>query len=547
MTSPEAKVDLGSTSLRTTAATRIQGSGEMADLFRSKDWSQTSLGPVESWSESLLATVNIMLLSPHSFAFYWGPGLTLLYNDVYRNFLGDKHPNALGATGPEVWQEAWDIIGPSILAALDHGTIKNETEALIPILTDGRIQDRWWTYVLYPLFENDRIIGVANPGSEVTAGVLARKALQESEERVRLALVAANAIGTWDWDVQNDLVYADERFAKLYGVDPEFARRGTPIQEFFRNIHPDDLDRTSHLIQAVMQGKPDFAAEYRVIQSGGANQASSMRWVSTLGRCTYDETGKPIRFPGVTVDITEKKMRDEALIRTEKLAAVGKLAASIAHEINNPLEAVMNLLYLARMNDLPEIVNQYLDLAEQELRRVSVISTQTLRFHRQLTNPMEVTCEELFESVLNIYQGRIHNANVVVEKSKLAGRSILCFDGEIRQVLNNLVGNAIDALQPVGGRLILRSREGTNWRSGAKGLILTVADTAAGISPEVLKRVFEPFYSTKGMGGTGLGLWVSEEIVHRHGGALRARSSMRAGQSGTVFTLFLPFEAVSRH
>ena len=542
MNPSEIKTVTGRSVTPATVTSRIQGSGEMADLFRSKDWSATPLKAVETWSECLLATVNILLLSPLSFAVYWGPELTLLYNDVYRQFLGDKHPKALGAAGPTVWVEAWNIIGPPILASLNQGTTINETEALIPILTDGRLQDRWWNYSFYPLFEGGQIAGVANPGAEVTDRVLTRISLQNSEERVRLALIAANAVGTWDWDVTNDLVYADERFAKLYGVDPEVATRGTTVQDFFRNIHPDDIARTSRLIQTVMQGKPDFSAEYRIVLHD-----NSIRWVSALGRCSYDEAGKPVRFLGVTVDITEKKKHDEALIRTEKLAAVGKLASSIAHEINNPLEAVMNLLYLARMNDLSDVVGQYLDLAEQELRRVSIISTQTLRFHKQLTNPIEVTCAELFESVLNMYQGRIRNANIRVEKRKRAVRAILCFDGEIRQVLNNLVGNAIDALQPISdGRLILRSREGTSWRTGAKGLILTVADNAGGMAPDALKQAFEPFFTTKGMGGTGLGLWVSEEIAHRHGGAIRLRSSMRPGHSGSVFALFLPFDAVQR-
>jgi PAS domain S-box-containing protein len=542
LNSPEAKSSTGGATDPVQNPSRIQGTGEMADLFRAKDWSTTPLGAVETWSETLLATVNIMLLSPLSFAVYWGAELTLLYNDVYRLFLGAKHPEALGTPGPTVWVEAWPIIGLSILATLTEGKTTNETEALIPILTDGQLQDRWWTYGLYPLFENSRVVGVANPGTDVTTGVITRKALQESEARVRLALVAANAVGTWDWDVSKDLVYADERFAKLYGVDPEVAKRGTTIQEFFRNIHPDDFPRTSQLIDAVMHGKADFSAEYRVVLKDG-----SVRWVSALGRCSYDEAGRPTRFPGVSVDITEKKKRDEALIRTEKLAAVGKLASSIAHEINNPLEAVTNLLYLARMHDSSNEVKQYLDLAEQELRRVSSISTQTLRFHKQLSNPVEVSCEELFTSVLNIFTGRIRTARIQIEKRKRAQRNILCFDGEIRQVLNNLVGNAIDALQLTGGgRLLLRSREGSNWRTGAEGLILTVADSAGGMAPESLKQVFEPFFTTKGISGTGLGLWVSEEIVHRHGGVMRVKSSNRPGRSGTVFALFLPFEAVIR-
>jgi signal transduction histidine kinase len=120
---------------------------------------------------------------------------------------------------------------------------------------------------------------------------------------------------------------------------------------------------------------------------------------------------------------------------------------------------------------------------------------------------------------------------------------VVCLDGEIRQVLNNLVGNAIDAMAASGGRLLLRSREGTNWTSGAKGVVFTVADTGSGMRPETVARMFEPFFTTKGLSGTGLGLWVSHDIVQRHHGKLRVKSTSKQGQSGTVFTLFLPFDS----
>ena len=155
-------------------------------------------------------------------------------------------------------------------------------------------------------------------------------------------------------------------------------------------------------------------------------------------------------------------------------------------------------------------------------------------------------CQELIEGGLSIYQGRILNAGISVEKRKRASHPVTCFDGEIRQVLNNLVSNAIDAMHPHGGRLLLRSRESTNWKTGRRGLVLTVADTGPGMNQVTVKRIFEPFFTTKGNAGTGLGLWISCEIIDRHGGTLRVRSSQREGRSGTVFTIFLPFAAVQR-
>ena len=244
-------------------------------------------------------------------------------------------------------------------------------------------------------------------------------------------------------------------------------------------------------------------------------------------------------------DITERKRIEQALLRSEKLAAVGRLAASIAHEINNPLEAVTNLLYLAgRAEDLTEI-RQYLGSADQELSRVSAITTQTLRFHKQSTTPTAVTCESLLEAAVSIFQGRILNSNIHVERRSVCKAPIHCFEGEIRQVLSNLIGNAIDAMQPRGGRLLLRGRQGHDG-AGREGVFLTVADNGPGMSRETSARAFEPFFTTKGSRGTGLGLWVCQEIVGRHGGGLRLRSSQRHSASGTVITIFLPFANISR-
>jgi PAS domain S-box-containing protein len=246
------------------------------------------------------------------------------------------------------------------------------------------------------------------------------------------------------------------------------------------------------------------------------------------------------------VDVTESKRAELALMQTEKLAAVGRLASSIAHEINNPLESVTNLLYLARESAVNPQAREYLHLADRELRRVSVIANQTLRFHRQSSKPKPLTCNDLIDSALTIYQGRLFNSQVRVEQRNRAVRPVVCFDGEIRQVLSNLIGNAIDAMHPAGGRLLIRTREGVQWKTGRTGLVITVADTGSGMSAKTTQRIFEPFFTTKDIAGTGLGLWVSHEIVERHGGSLTVRSSQRPGKSGTVFTLFLPYDAVVR-
>ena len=259
----------------------------------------------------------------------------------------------------------------------------------------------------------------------------------------------------------------------------------------------------------------------------------------------YGPDGEIQAISAASLEITQQKKAEQALIQSEKLAVVGRLASSIAHEINNPLESVTNLIYLAKIADTFDEARGYLNTAEIELRRASAITSQTLRFHRQASSPQQISVTDLLDTVLSIYQGRIANAHIQIERRSRCRRKVHCFDGEIRQVLSNLVSNALDVM-PNGGRLLVREREATHWRTGETGVTLTIADNAAGMSPETQAKIYNPFFTTKGVTGTGLGLWVSQEIVHRHRGTLSVRSSQSPTHHGTVFTLFLPFDAVIR-
>ena len=240
-------------------------------------------------------------------------------------------------------------------------------------------------------------------------------------------------------------------------------------------LHDGNRERVSRELQPVIEGKGDFRSEFRVIWPDG-----SEHWIQAFGKTVLSADGKPVAIVGINVNITERKLSERALLQTEKLAAVGRLASSIAHEINNPLESVTNLLYLARGTTEPEVLDEYLEGAERELRRVSAITNQTLRFYKQTTAPTSVSCYQLFTEALSLYQARLVDSEIVVEKRKRANRPTLCFEGEIRQVLSNLIGNAINAMSN-GGRLILRSREATDWKTDRKGLVLTVADTGTGM------------------------------------------------------------------
>jgi signal transduction histidine kinase len=259
-----------------------------------------------------------------------------------------------------------------------------------------------------------------------------------------------------------------------------------------------------------------------------------------------DADGSVQAITAASLEVTQQKKAEQALLESEKLAVVGRLASSIAHEINNPLAAVTNLLYLAGISDDLFAAKGYVLTAQRELLRASAIANQTLRFHRQTTRPLAVTAQELLKSVVSLYQGRVDNANIRIEERYHGHQQVRCYEGEIRQVLSNLLNNAIDAMQPHGGKLMLRSRVATDWPTGRRGLAFTVADSGSGIEHSLIAKIFEPFFTTKEETGTGLGLWVSERIVKRHHGTLCVRSSQREGRSGTVFVMFLPFDAVTR-
>lgn len=240
-------------------------------------------------------------------------------------------------------------------------------------------------------------------------------------------------------------------------------------------------------------------------------------------------------------DITEKRKTEEALKKSEQLATAGRLAASIAHEINNPLEAVTNLLYLATMDsDVKGNTRNLLETADKELRRLSHIAARSLKFYRQQTAPALSSLEEQIESVLFFYETEISMRNIRLERRYRAAPQVLYHPGEFRQVISNLIGNALDALSR-HGRLVVGVRPASD-AVGRKGVAVIIADNGCGMDREMLDRLFHPFVTTKGEAGTGLGLWVSKGILDKHHTRIAVRSKRHVG---TVFRLFVPLGAMA--
>ena len=361
--------------------------------------------------------------------------------------------------------------------------------------------------------------------------VAAELALRASEARFH-RLVEAMPLGLLISDASGHIVYANGAIERLLGY-PNDSMIGGVVT--LGALCPALGDAQSSLS---LGGTEPFEA---ICYSRDSQPIDVLIGVAILNPEAASEQRQVAAF---LADLTLQKKSEEILRRTEKLAVAGRLAASIAHEINNPLEAITNCLYLVAQTDLPPDARTYLDLAQEELNRVAQITVQTLRFYRRSTQATRIDVHELIETVLALLDSRLRSAGIEIVRDWAALPLISAHDGEIRQVLANLVGNATDAL-PHGGRIVLRTSVKRDPVSGRSGIRISVGDNGVGMSRVTLNRIFEPFFSTKGITGTGLGLWVSREIVEKHHGTLRARSreALPERGGGTVFSLFLPLES----
>lgn len=354
-----------------------------------------------------------------------------------------------------------------------------------------------------------------------------------STQRLNELAMESGQLGSWSLDVATEQTARSLRHDAIFGYDQ--LHPTWTYATFLDHVDDRDRERVDTEYRRALEQGEDWEFESRIHRVDGEE-----RWIWAKGKHFRDEAGTVAEIVGLVADITDRKRSEIALRKSEQLAAVGRLASTIAHEMNNPLESVTNLLYLASTSDNVAEIKSYLHTAETELQRVSHITNQTLRFHRAKPFLREVTPRNLFSGIEEMFAGRIANHGIRVTSLRHTDHLVRCFDGEIRQVLTNLVGNAVDAMRD-GGCLTLQSRSGHNG-VGSEGVYITVADTGSGISKAVAKKMYDPFFSTKGSEGSGLGLWVSLEIVQRHHGCLSMRSSQNVERHGTTFRLFLPYD-----
>lgn len=360
----------------------------------------------------------------------------------------------------------------------------------------------------------------------------AGEALRDRDAALQIAL-QASGMGLWTWDVQRGSLQWSDELYRIIGYGPGEIEPSNEV--WFNAIHPDDVAEVRADMERVLAAGESFHKQYRVVLPDGA-----VRWVEGQGRCQRNSKGRATWLMGVVTDVTKRKRAEEAMLRAEKLAVAGRLAASVAHEINNPLEAVTNLLYLITLSRTAEEAHAHARVALDELLRVSMITQSTLKFHRQQGAPKITMLSDVVDGVITMFRPRLNAAGIKVEIRSEQEVAIACMPGEAQQIFTNLISNAIEAM-PRPGRLVIRLRSSRDWRDRSRvGMRATVCDSGVGMDRATTRRIFEPFFTTKPETGTGLGMWVVTQLVERHHGSVRVWSTQRPGASGTVFSVFLP-------
>ncbi len=358
---------------------------------------------------------------------------------------------------------------------------------------------------------------------DITERVRAESELRRSKERLELAADVAK-LGEWEVNLLDRSATRSLQHARIFGYAD--ASESWSLGRFLDHVLPELRGETlRHIQNIILTGHGDFETEIRRVDG-------ETRWIWVRGQA-WPDAGEPTRLFGTVMDITQSKRTAQALLQSEKLATVGRMASTIAHEINNPLEAIGNAIYLAATDPgTSEQAHKYLELAANELERVNHITRQTLAFHRGSLRPAPVELAACVDDVLNLFGPRLQSRGVMLEKRFRQVPNVIVNRSEVAQILANLLSNALDAT-PRLGRILLRVAP-TVLGDGSLGVRLTVADTGCGIPQSNRQRIFEPFFTTKEVVGTGLGLWVTRQLTEKQGAKIQLRSR---ANFGTVFSL----------
>ncbi|PWE39091.1 hybrid sensor histidine kinase/response regulator [Pseudomonas prosekii] len=548
--------------------------GEMAGRICAFDWSQTELGHIDQWPRSLSSTVQLMLASPLPMVMLWGPLGYMIYNDAYSVFAGGRHPYLLGSPVELGWPEVADFNRHVVDTCLAGGTLSYRSKEL-ELLRDG-IPEQVWMDLYYSPVANDegRPGGVMAMVVETTAHVISERRRQAAEdayradnERVRLALNAGALIGSFVWDLEANVLSGDERFARTFSYPAGCNLADLPARIAESRIHPDDHSWVQERVeQAVKTGAP-YNAEYRVMRPDG-----SYLWVLASGCCEFNEQGRAFRFPGVLIDIHERKIAEESLLKftrnleervanevgarlaaeeqlrqSQKLEAIGGLTGGVAHDFNNLLQVIAgNLHLLARHEPDNANVQRRVKASIAAVERGAKLSSQLLAFaRRQPLSPAVCDPRKIFDGLEELMQRALGetiqiNVNIADEPWRLhVDRN------QLENAILNLAINARDAMRGEGTIDLSAENIALDRQFCAgKGIVagdyvrVAVQDTGSGMSPEVLAQAFEPFFTTKADGqGTGLGLSMVFGFVKQSGGHIEMSS---VPGEGTRVKMYFP-------
>ena len=432
-----------------------------------------------------------------------------------------------------------EIIGKSILTLIPPELQHEEAEILRKIRAGERI-DHYETVRMRKNGERFPISVTISPVRDETGKVVAASKIahdishrrKTEEGLLRLAALVDSADDAIISKNLNGIVQTWNRAAqRIFGYMPE-EMIGQPILKLIpEHLHYEEEEILSKLRAGI---RIEHYETTRKRKNG------ELFPVSVTISPIIDSSGTVIGASKIARDMSDKKRVEQLLIQSEKLAATGRMAAAIAHEINNPLESVVNVIFLARQNSSPDTrVHQLLITAEQELERVSHLARQTLGYYKDTGAPTLVHIHDLLQNVLSVYNSKILSAGISVDSRFNDMQKISVSKGEMLQVFSNIIANAIDAMKQ-GGALTITTRNLLS--SSVEGLEIQIRDTGIGIEQENLSRVFEPFFTTKGILGTGIGLWVAKQLVTRRGGQISIASSTDQKDSGTTVAIFIPFD-----
>jgi PAS domain S-box-containing protein len=437
---------------------------------------------------------------------------------------------------------AEEIIGQPVTLIIPPALHDDEPRILAKIRAGERIEH----FQTVRLHKSGRLIDVSltvspirdDKGNIVGAAKIVRDITRHKkleEAALRLAAIVESSDDAIASKDLNGIITSWNRSAeKLFGYKAE-ETVGKPVTMIIPpELHHDEI----MILSKIRRGeKIDHFETIRLHKNGERIEVSLT--ISPI----KDDNGNVVGAAKIIRNITETNKIERALRTTEKLAAAGRMAATVAHEINNPLEAVTNLVYLAKRDlSKSDRVAGYLELASRELDRVAHITRQTLGFYRDTSSPVKLNVTETLDDLLLLYEKRFESRHINVIKQYDKDLEITALSGEIRQAFSNLITNAIDAM-PDGGKLVLRVSKSQAWSgSHLHGVRITVLDTGSGIEPRHRKSIFQPFFTTKADVGTGLGLWITRGIVEKHRGSIQMKSRTRQESHGTAFSIFLPKE-----